>query len=393
MAIKITTMKFLKYILIVTVALTLAACNDSTVYPDTKSQSIKALDLKMFDINLAHPLPDGSIIVPVESSGVLLLARVFDNGSYTLSDKVSYINNFDFIANSIGEGLFAAFTYENGIYGYSVTKLDENGNLGYHGIIEGYIPTITLLDNGDIVYINQEFINGSSTEKLVMHIVGKNFKYVMAKDFNCTNVFAYEDKLFLYNTSGDYCIFNTNGTFVNNGSLGNNIFKIHYADGFLYVITHEEEVVDFLEEEPEPKDNNGVYQWGITKIDNQGNQQFTYVVESLAMFGNFSTDGKNIIVTGSVSTNYKNGEGYGAIFLLDINSGKLTETIALDYADCDILPFYVLPNKNNGYTVYTLRRNNFDDVTTDRQDFAHLKTGKIYIYNTNDLHNLQINNK
>lgn len=382
-------MKITKYILLIISVSILWACNDSTVYPDVKNLPVKALDLNISNIRLAYPMPDGSMVVPVDKDSALAVARVSPDGSFTLSETLPLKYATYFIANSAGESLMYNYIFSDDL-GYSVIKLDEYGSIAYNGQIEGYVP-ITLLDNGDIAYIKQESVNGSLTEKPVMHIVGKNFKYVMARDFYCSDAFAYDDKILMYNYSGDYCIFNTNGTYVNKGSLGRDIYKIFYADGFLYLITIAQ--IDFtIDELLEQPEETGVTEWGITKMDDQGNQIFTSTVSSLALFGNFSTDEKNIIVTGSISTDYKKGEGYGAIFLLNKDSGTLEETIALDYVDCDLLPIYIVPNKKAGYIVYTLRRNNFDEVTTELKDFAHIDNGKLYIYTTNDLHKLQINN-
>ena len=96
-----------------------------------------------------------------------------------------------------------------------------------------------------------------------------------------------------------------------------------------------------------------------------------------------------IITTGAYSTDHAQNEGHGSIFLINNENGQLIETISVNYNGCEVLPLCVTSDNKNGYNVYVLRQDTYD---INRQTFEMMKSGNLFIYQTNDLHALNINN-
>jgi hypothetical protein len=82
-----------------------------------------------------------------------------------------------------------------------------------------------------------------------------------------------------------------------------------------------------------------------------------------------------------------NGQKNGAIFLIDDNSGTFIEKIVLNYDQCAVIPCVISPDFKGGYNIFAIIQNNYDDVTNSNTD---TDSGKLFIYHTDDLHQLQI---
>ncbi|MBP5369134.1 MAG: hypothetical protein J6Z01_11835 [Bacteroidales bacterium] len=380
-------MKLAKYILASTAAILLNAC-EQTVYLPPEQEPIKPVNINIRSTYLFEPIGNGSVAIPVDIDdiGSVAVAQVHRDGSYTLSDTVLTMNNLSGICiNSSNEILLYQYYFGDNGDCYEVHKLNSEGKKVYHSITD-YEPLV-LLDNGGIACLKRDIIEGQSEECLIMQILENNFTYVMGKDFSGDGACAFDDNIFLYDVfSGDYCIFKTNGTYVNSGSVDHIITNVRYVDGNIYVVSFDSETVD------PNKTDTGKYKWEITKMDLSGRQLYSTQLEALSLFNNFTIYNGNLIATGAISKDIKKDEGYGVIFMINDNNGSILETISCDYDGCDFQPLYIYPNKNGEFDVYAVRHSNYETKSGEYNGFSYIEKGKLFIYHLNDLHKLQINN-
>ena len=363
-----------------------SGCGDKTVCTGPISRPVKATEIVIPSTRQVLPLSDGSraAVVEIGETDCKAVAKIARDGSFTLSDTISdvkYLENM--CVNSSGEFILYKYLYKDGDNFYQLYKLDQNGRLIQETETE-YVPVV-LLNDGGIAYFKREYVSEIGQENLVMRIIGKTFKYVFEKDFACNNVFPFEDKLFTYDTfTGEYYVFKTDGSYIGSGSLNNLLDMVSYIDGYLYAVSYGGVAG------PDRDNDTGVFKWFITKMDTSGNVIFSTEIDVFSVFSYFSRYDGKLIVTGSVTTDYEKDEGYGAIFLIDENDGTHTETVALDYSGCDVLPVYVSPDNKGGYDVYAVRRNDYDEVPAYETGFSHIYGGSLFIYHVSNLHELEV---
>jgi hypothetical protein len=159
---------------------------------------------------------------------------------------------------------------------------------------------------------------------------------------------------------------------------------MHYADGNIYLYGS---FIDELGKE------DIVYQYYIKKMDIFGNEIYTASLRTSFLFIDKITvyDGE-LIVTGAFLKDSDGEEGMGAIFLIDDTSGDVKDTVILDYKNCDVMPYIILPDKYGEYDVFTIRRDNYDDWTDFQKGEFGMDNGRLFIYHTDDLHKLQMEN-
>lgn len=381
-------MKSTKYILAIITSATLLACNDHIVYPDPLGEPAKSLGIFLEDVEWFTILPNGSVAMPnhCNNTNAFVVTTVKRDGTCISSDTVdNFVNFASIIANQNGDIIVADHNYDDNVS--SICKINQQGKITPLNSAPMFVP-LTLFNNGDVAYFHREIINTSGEEHLVMHILGNNLTYIMEYDFTPEDVTSFNNNMILYNHFGEYCIYNTNGTMVANGNIESPIYTVTFVDGSLYLL-----VWDGLAYSNSDSDAyNGLYNYRIIKMNPQGQQLFTTKIVSSKIFSNFTVHNDMLIATGVYIPDYNKNVGNGVIYLFDNNNGQLKDTISVDYKGCDILPFYVSPDKNGEYDVYSIRRENYTEIPDYQHGIANFYQGDVFMYHTNDLHNLQIEN-
>ena len=378
-------MKHATYIIALVAALILSACNEIAVTPDPLNEPIKDVGLKIYDVSQMLPMPNGSALtVTVNNDGYqACMAILQPDGSCILSEPFLlgyYIERI--YVNASSEILVSSFCYDDELgYCYRLSKFDSQCNLLYQTLSE--TEPVALFDNGNIACFKREVIESTGEESLVMKIIDNNLTYIMEQDFVTDYAYSFDDKILLLDiVSGNFCIYKTDGSFHCSGTVDDIIIDVTYLDGYLYFTTRD----DYLELDDDADNFNGP--WIVHKVDTNGNVIFSTKIDAYQMFGNFSVVDGTLITTGSVSSDHQRNEGYGSIYLINNENGKLIDTISVDYNGCEVLPLHVVSDGKNGYNVYVVRQDYYD---SDRSGFEGMFSGRLFVYHTDDLHKLDIN--
>ncbi len=377
-------MKHTLYIIALATFFIFTACNETIVTPAPQLEPIKKVGLKVYDVSMMLPLSNGSAVVPVinnSDESYFCIAIVNPDGSYIMSEPYPigfYIERL--FVNSAGEILVVSFTHNDDYdASYKLYKFNNQCILLSQNMIDN-VPS-TLFSNGDIAIFQHEFIETIGAESLVMKILENNLTYFLEQDFYTDYAFSFDDKIVLADIiSGDFCIYKTDGTFLASGSVGNIIVDITYIDGFLYITTRGQ-----ITDSEELSDYN--VQWLVYKVDINGSIVFSTPITAFQMYGNYSVVDGMLITTGTFFSDQERNKGYGSIFIINNENGKLIDSISVDYTGCDVLPLHVASDKKNGYNVYVLRQDSYD---SGYNGFLDLSRGKLFIYHTDDLHKLDI---
>jgi len=422
-------MKTLKIILSLIFSLTFFACEDKNVFPDPMTMPIKALDLNVEILNL-YTLSDGRAAAlinvndkmkeKITGKDAYQLAIIDKNGNYTLSDVMYFLElDEDEIAqtqlyeSSSGE-IFINFQII-GITYTNIVKLDKDGHIIYSKDDEGVeresdgiysYNLYTMFDNGEIADLSYNLEYDYEDDEIVdsfcfLNIINnygdkKNLYFPINGDYYWTHIFSFEDKLCLYksrfsiyfyineqnleNDDYGYIIANNDGTTIKSGSLSSPISDIKYINGYIYVVTMDETSLDLI-----------VPQWNVTKMDTNGEIISTSdKIQASYLSPNFTVHDGKLIIPGAVLTDETSEDGIGVIYMLDDNTGNLTDSIALSYNNMDVMPSVISPDNNGEYDVFALVRHDYDDWN-DFKNGSSVEMGKVFIYHTDDLHKFNVN--
>ncbi len=369
-------------------AITIFACNDEIFYQEPLSEPVKAIDI-VARKDLIHPLPDGSLAIAVQDQdGTVAVARIRRDGTIVMSDSIHELSNFhNLIVNNLGECLFSQ---QNIIEDTTqLYKLDRMGKLSDYKKESYYVNKVQvdkqfiLLDNGEIAYFYREENTNTEEYTLTMHIVGNNFTYVMEKDIDCDDAYSFGDKIFVANAfSSEYCIFNLDGSLIADGDLvidecSMNYFSFaKYLGGYLYVVSYGR----IKTSDPE----DVTYNYFVTKMDTLGNRVFSTKIDDAYQIQFYMTLNNDLLILTGVQDN--DSGKTGQIYLIDNNSGLLTETISLNYGGSESMPLFVSPDGNGEYDVFVGRNNVYDE------EFGNDYYTKLFIYHVDDLYKLQMTN-
>lgn len=381
-------------ILTIILAATLFACED-TVYPDPAKEPVKVIGesiLSAFDVTI---MSDGTIAHYIyDDDRNVAIAKINRNGKVTMSETISAegYSLEDLITNSYGEMLVMAMkgSYDNYNLIYDIYKFDTHGHIVATYTDIHNIKDVSLLDNGDILYVYSEKIENTEDYFHEMRILGSNFTYPIEDMENCDGnddayATSYEDKIIIYNyKEEEYFIYKTDGTLVNTGSADSYGMEFQYLDGFVYRFVHKV----MTDTTTNPIETYKM--WYITKMDTIGNQIFETPIKTHILLSNLSIYGDLIIAPSIEITDYSTRNWRGVIYLLDKNDGTLLETISLEHDNCKVTPIYVSPDKNGEFDVYAMRFDKYDDTSIDINSENSIGYGNLLIYHTKDLHNLQM---
>ena len=445
-------MKALKIIIIAIIAATISACDEKNVFPDPMTIPVKALNLNV-EITDIYAMPDGRAAALVkttydnENESYCEIAIIDKNCNYTLSGRLDTYNSckLDDLYESSSGNYYAKLTSNDADIYY--LKLNNKGlplnvHKGGSNIINSYnlenncfdYKLCAMMDNGEIAEINtivtgdDDGVNSKCKLRYVHYVdydlspeYYNAFEYDIetADGFFATNAVSFENKIILYNEFNDitskdgeykaieydngglgygyvpyatihnefneYYILNTDGSIVKSGKCDFPIQYIRYVDGYIYIITSDISLTD-------ESDDQYIYKWQIIKIDISGNEIYTSdPINTFYLSGNITIDNGTLIITGAIITDYENEEGYGAIFLLDDNNGTFKEDIELNYDDVIVIPSVISPNQNGEYDVFAIVRHSYDNWNDFMNGDSEMSAGRVYIYHTDDLHKLQIN--
>lgn len=424
-------MKTLRIILSLILATTIFACEDKNIFPDPMTLPVKALDLNV-DIMDVFSLSDGRAAAFVKldkqstaTKDAYQLAIIDKHGNYTLSD-VMYFTKLDkeqeadklIYVSSSGE-IFVKYQVRE-IAASNIVKLDKDGHIIYSNDNEGIrretdniysYNLYSMYDNGEIAVLRSNIYNFNDEISVYYYLEiidnqgnPKNITYYMDSDYYWTNIIPFEDKFFLYNSymgingyyydydielsnpDFGYCILNADGTIVKLDKLNIPIYDVKYVDGNIYFTS----LLGAVETDDE--DGSFIAQWCITKMDTSGEVVIqSEIIQASYLSPNITVQDGTMIVPGLVATDVANDEGYGVIYLLDDNTGKLNDSIALHYNNVDVIPSVIIPDSNGEYDVFALVRHDYDDWNDFKND-GNMENGKLYIYHTDDLHKFNVNN-
>ena len=424
-------MKTLRIILALILASTIFACEDKNIFPDPMTLPVKALDLNV-DIMDVFSLSDGRAAAFVkldkqstDTKDAYQLAIIDKHGNYTLSD-VMYFTKLDkeqeadklIYVSSSGE-IFVKYQVRE-IAASNIVKLDKDGHIIYSKDDKSFVHNgdgfysyylYSMYDNGEIAVLRSNFFNFNDEIAVyyfweIIDNQGnpKNITYYMDRDYYWTNIIPFEDKLFLYNSymgingyyydydielsnpDFGYCILNADGTTVKLDKLNIPIYDVKYVDGNIYFTS----LLGAVETDDE--DGSFIAQWCITKMDTSGEVVVqSEIIQASYLSPNITVQDGTMIVPGLVATDVANDEGYGVIYLLDDNTGKLNDSIALHYNNVDVIPSVIIPDSKGEYDVFALVRHDYDDWNDFKND-GNMENGKLYIYHTDDLHKFNVNN-
>ena len=424
-------MKTLRIILSLILATTIFAREDKNIFPDPMTLPVKALDLNV-DIMDVFSLSDGRAAAFVKldkqstaTKDAYQLAIIDKHGNYTLSD-VMYFTKLDkeqeadklIYVSSSGE-IFVKYQVRE-IAASNIVKLDKDGHIIYSNDNEGIrretdniysYNLYSMYDNGEIAVLRSNIYNFNDEISVYYYLEiidnqgnPKNITYYMDSDYYWTNIIPFEDKFFLYNSymgingyyydydielsnpDFGYCILNADGTIVKLDKLNIPIYDVKYVDGNIYFTS----LLGAVETDDE--DGSFIAQWCITKMDTSGEVVIqSEIIQASYLSPNITVQDGTMIVPGLVATDVANDEGYGVIYLLDDNTGKLNDSIALHYNNVDVIPSVIIPDSNGEYDVFALVRHDYDDWNDFKND-GNMENGKLYIYHTDDLHKFNVNN-
>ena len=424
-------MKTLRIILALILASTIFACEDKNIFPDPMTLPVKALDLNV-DIMDVFSLSDGRAAAFVkldkqstDTKDAYQLAIIDKHGNYTLSD-VMYFTKLDeeqeadklIYVSSSGE-IFVKYQVRE-IAASNIVKLDKDGHIIYSKDDKSFVHNgdgfysyylYSMYDNGEIAVLRSNFFNFNDeiTVYYFWEIIDnqgnpKNITYHMDSDYYWTNIIPFEDKFFLYNSymgingyyydydielsnpDFGYCILNADGTTVKLDKLNVPIYDVKYVDGNIYFTS----LLGAVETDDE--DGSFIAQWCITKMDTSGEVVIqSEIIQASYLSPNITVQDGTMIVPGLVATDVANDEGYGVVYLLDDNTGKLNDSIALHYNNVDVVPSVIIPDSKGEYDVFALVRHDYDDWNDFKND-GNMENGKLYIYHTDDLHKFNVNN-
>ncbi|MBO4243627.1 MAG: hypothetical protein J5882_01035 [Bacteroidales bacterium] len=378
-------MKHTLYIIALAALFFITACNETVVTPDPQFEPIKDVGLNIGDVSQIKIMPDGSMLTTaiLDEEGLeVCLAIVKPDGSTILSEPFAagfYVERIYY--NADGEILVLSYTYNDDYdYCYRLYKFDSKCNLLYQGV-SSVAPT-TLFDDGSIASFQHEFIESAGEEKLVMHILDNNLTYIMEEDIMADYAYYFDNKVLLADlTPGNFCIYKTDGSFITSGCVDGFIVDVSYIDGYLYIT-----VRDYNFDVPDESNNyNG--RWCLYKVDTDGNVVFSTKFRAYQMFTNHSLIDGTIFASGSFCTDAARNQGKGEIYMINNKSGQLIDSVSVDYTGCEVLPVHVTPDKKGGYSVYVLRQDNYDSWF---DGFLGLFRGKLFVYQTDDLHKLEV---
>ncbi len=428
----------------------LLACEDKTVYHDRMEEPVKStgIDAKLGDV---FAMPDGRAAALVKTDGERIddeeqyaIAVIDKNGNYKLSETFPLISeeylkiynpkatNQLYISSS-GKLFFKQ--HLSNCDTEKIIKLNKDGEIEYDGYHNNYYRyydndyyfLATILDNEEIALLKIESNandNGDtykkdnlSTNCTLMYGKSTDWKkdgltydiYTNSKYF-CTNAVSVENKIVLYDEyysdkegicrlyydndddykevklyndkPNQYYIINTDGSIANSGKCELPIIYIKYVDGYIYFITSN---IAYGNPPEKDQDGNNVHQWVITKMDTSGNEISSFTIKTYSLLENINIENGTLMIPGLVMKG--NGQKNGAIFLIDDNSGTFIEKIVLNYDQCAVIPCVISPDFKGGYNIFAIIQNNYDDVTNSNTD---TDSGKLFIYHTDDLHQLQI---
>ena len=424
-------MKTLRIILSLILATTIFACEDKNIFPDPMTLPVKALDLNV-EIMDIFSLPDDRAAAFVkldkqstDTKDAYQLAIIDKHGNYTLSD-VMYVFSLDeeqfadkqIYISSSGD-IFVKFQVRE-IAASNIVKLNKDGHIIYSNDNKGirretdYIYSYylySMYDNGEIAVLRSNIFNDNESPSVYyfLEIIDnqgnpKNIAYFIDRDYYWTNIIPFEDKFFLYNSymgingyyydndielsnpDFGYCILNADGTTVKLDKLNIPIYDVKYVDGNIYFTS----LLGAVETDDE--DGSFIAQWCITKMDTSGEVVIqSEIIQASYLSPNITVQDGTMIVPGLVATDVANDEGFGVIYLLDDNTGKLNDSIALHYNNVDVIPSVIIPDSNGEYDVFSLVRHDYDDWNDFKND-GNMENGKLYIYHTDDLHKFNVNN-
>ena len=379
-------MKIIKYILVAITAIAAAACND-TVYvgPDT--------------------LPVKSVHVPAVNSGIMARsdgAVTFEEWQYSDHYELSYIIIDRFGNKKVGEQITAPFgsdcdwilyrinssdelfvdalwfdlaTYK---YKFCLVKFNADGTHAFTRTYEN-LPSpaaSTPLEDGGFAIVCNEYFEGNDAFNNVLYFIDSNgelkdYVVVLEDNFFCYRAMSFGDRIVL-TVDDSYSIYRTDGTLVNSGKLPHSISALKYVAGNLYAISVHSEVADGTSY--------------ITQMDIDGNLKFTVQSVIANISENILVQDGSLIVLGM---DEKNGNA-GLIQLIDTATHEISDTIKLNYQGLDA-PNVILPDGKGGYDLFIIKKNSNDQWAQFKSDDDDNPLPvSVYIYHTNDLHNLQI---
>ncbi len=387
-------MKTLKYITILFSVLILFGCG-KTDYADPKTLSVKNTGIKISRINEVRTMPGGSIAVPLDPDfqGKFVVAKIHRDGTVDKSDSISGIATNSMVlnmaVNSSGECLFSRIS-DYSVGSFVLAKLDSEGRQVFSDeavVLGDYQAIITLLTDGSIAYFTHPLGEDNLEAPFMMKIIGNNFSYRISNTSPYNIVAAFDNILVAYAQYSDdaqYLVFRSDGTVIGGGIFDCGIITAVKCIGeYLYFLVY---ASDF-----DLDDGSYSSYYHVIKTDFSGNQKFCEKIESDEMTGNITVYNGKIITTGKIITDHEKYTGYGAIFVLDDNTGNLETTIPLDYLGCDIIPLYVSPDSKGEYDVYVVRRESYDETSDALGGFLAMNSGWLYIYHAGNLLELNIN--
>lgn len=383
-------MKLTKYIsaTILLLALLTVACEDAT-YTDQRTSPAKASGIEM--CRFMTLLSDGSV------------AAVNNDFHYTIIDRDgsckaigSYLEllatNVNIRLNSSDEMFYYA---ESGSM-FALMKHDKDGKYVYTYYGNDIKPMAsTPLDNGEYAFFCKEYYDEADKECTVMRIIDqkgklKDYMILMEEIDNCIYAASFNDRIIVFDGYDNYYIYLKNGTFVNSGNTAKKyqdpksrastqFATIKYINGYIYTVFQTNITI--------PEKNIYGFYWLVTKMDVDGHEIFTQVIDLKDMSNNITVHDGTLFLTGSYLT--EDNAEYGELILLDDNDGTIKDSIKLDYSSKSI-PWAVAPAGDGGYDVYVIRRNAADDNNSKLSLYADI-FGYVFIYHTHDFHDLQIN--
>ena len=317
-------MKLTKIILLLISALTFFACEDKNIFPHPMTQPVKATDLSVLFTDLLA-LPDGRVAALVrKSDGSCAFAVIDKNGNFIQSRNLDFDNllqlnyfyesssgdyNIKFVHNKTDFFYWKLNNQLQCVYSKNDTIItSENKSFDY--------KLYAMMDDGKVAEINTVVSADNNVKKskcklryLYYNDYSNNNEHYNAfeydieteDDFFATNALSFGDKIILYNecdyemapqkdnsliklnTKYRFYILNTDGSIVKSGECDNPIHYIKYVDGFFYIITSD----DFMNVYTE--NDTGFYNWKITKIDVLGNEICTSdIISTYHLFENIT---------------------------------------------------------------------------------------------------------
>lgn len=438
-------MKTTNIIIALIISTTLFACNDNTVYVDEKVESIKGLDLEV-NLSEVFAMPDGRAAALVNpnrqrygSEAPYTIAVMDKNGTYILSETFFLYNKESYEEDSLtasnhiyitSSGEFFVKQHISNLECDAIRELNKYGDLIYQDESSGFRRNsdesgssvfhdfYTKLDSDEIAIIRMNISQTLTSEYCLKFLDNyykesrewkgsrydddievdddkfKAFTYKIETEGNffCTNVVSFDNRIILYNEyypgnivnddeielqndCNEYYILNTDGTSVNSGKCELPIIYVKHVDDNIYIITSD---IAY-------KGTSDVYKWCITKMDKSGNAIYTSAIDTYSLLGNITIDNGTLMIPGLAKNNKTKR---GAIFLLDDNnSGTVKGKIELDYNQYAVMPCVITPDDNGEYDIFALVQHDYTNSNGNTDEIS----GKLFVYHTDDLRKLQLN--